>query len=177
MEAVLALLKYPWKWDLKQESDKSDDQSSEAQRTKQSALSSTSSDLVICSSQAVKDFLRDGASGKKREKEKEKKKKNPHLPMQEIWETQVWFLGREDPLKEGMATHSSILAWRNPWTEEPGGLQSRGSPRTGHDWSNSARMHAEQKVYKANWNEGHMGTTSFLLALIFYPQLLSSFFH
>ena len=62
---------------MKQESDKSDDQSTEAQRTKQSALSSTSSDLVICSSQAVKDFLRDGASGKKREKEKEKKKKKP----------------------------------------------------------------------------------------------------
>ena len=37
-------------------------------------------------------------------------------------ETQVRFLGREDPLEEGMATHSSILAWRIPWTEEPGGL-------------------------------------------------------
>ena len=42
-------------------------------------------------------------------------------------ETPVWFLGREDPLKKGMATHSSILAWRVPWTEEPGGLQSMGS--------------------------------------------------
>ena len=41
-------------------------------------------------------------------------------------ETQVRFLGREDPLEEGMATHSSILAWRIPWTEEPGGLQSTG---------------------------------------------------
>ena len=80
MEAVLALLKYPWKWDLKQESDKSDDQSTEAQRTKQSALSSTSSDLVICSSQAVKDFLRDGASGKKREKEKKKNKNKKTTP-------------------------------------------------------------------------------------------------
>ena len=41
--------------------------------------------------------------------------------------------GWEDPLEEGMATHSSILAWRIPWTEEPGGLQSIGSHRVGHD--------------------------------------------
>ena len=45
---------------------------------------------------------------------------------------QVRFLGRED-LEEGMATHSSILAWRIPWMEEPGGLQSMGSLRVGHD--------------------------------------------
>ena len=44
----------------------------------------------------------------------------------------VQSLGREDPLKEDMATHSSILAWRIPWTEEPGGPQSRGLQRTGH---------------------------------------------
>ena len=44
--------------------------------------------------------------------------------MQETQEMQVGSLGREDPLEEGMATHSSILAWRIPWTEEPGGLQS-----------------------------------------------------
>ena len=48
-------------------------------------------------------------------------------------ETQVQFLGREDPLGKGMATHSSILAWKSPWTEEPGGLQSVGSQRVGHD--------------------------------------------
>ena len=42
-------------------------------------------------------------------------------------------LSQEDPLEEGMATHSSILAWRLPWTEEPGGLQSMGSQRVGHD--------------------------------------------
>ena len=41
--------------------------------------------------------------------------------------------GLEDPLEEGMATHSSILAWRSPWTEESGGLQSMGSQRVGHD--------------------------------------------
>ena len=42
-------------------------------------------------------------------------------------------LGQEDPLEEGMATHSSILAWRIPWTEEPGGLQSMGSQRVRYD--------------------------------------------
>ena len=46
--------------------------------------------------------------------------KNPPI----MWETWVRFLDWEDPLEEGMATHSSILAWRIPWTEEPGGLQS-----------------------------------------------------
>ena len=43
------------------------------------------------------------------------------------------FLGWEDPLEEGMATHSGILAWKIPWTEEPGGLQSMGSKRVRHD--------------------------------------------
>ena len=47
-----------------------------------------------------------------------------NLPVMQ--ETQVWFLGWKDPLKEEMATHSSILAWKIPWTEEPGGLQSMG---------------------------------------------------
>ena len=55
------------------------------------------------------------------------------LPMQETQEMWVQSLGPEDPLEEGMATHSSILAWRIPQTEEPGGLQSVGSPRVGHD--------------------------------------------
>ena len=50
-----------------------------------------------------------------------------------IRETWVRFLGQEDPLEKEMATHSSILAWRIPWTEEPGGLQSTGSQRVGHD--------------------------------------------
>ena len=47
--------------------------------------------------------------------------------MQDPQETRVQSLGQEDPLEEGMATHSSILAWRIPWTEEPGGLWSTGS--------------------------------------------------
>ena len=55
-----------------------------------------------------------------------------HLPtMREI---QVQSLGQEDPLEKEMATHSSTLAWRIPWTEEHGKLQSMGSQRVGHDW-------------------------------------------
>ena len=50
--------------------------------------------------------------------------------MRETW---VRSLGWDDPLEKEMATHSSILAWRIPWTEEPGGLQSMGSQRLGHD--------------------------------------------
>ena len=50
-----------------------------------------------------------------------------------VWETQVQSLGWEDALEKGMAPHSSILAWRIPWTEEPGGLQSTGSQRVGRD--------------------------------------------
>ena len=53
--------------------------------------------------------------------------------MQEIRETPARSLGGEDPLEEDVATRSSILAWRNPWTEEPGGLQSMGSHRVGRD--------------------------------------------
>ena len=49
----------------------------------------------------------------------------------------VWFLGQEDPLEEGMATHSSILAWEIPWTEEPGRLQSIGSQRVRHYWAHT----------------------------------------
>ena len=50
--------------------------------------------------------------------------------MEETW---VQFLGQEDPLEESMATHSSILAWRIPWTEEAGTLQAMGLQRVGHD--------------------------------------------
>ena len=50
-----------------------------------------------------------------------------------MWETQVQSLGQEDPLEEGMATHSRILVWRIPWTEEPHELQSMGSQRVRHD--------------------------------------------
>ena len=57
--------------------------------------------------------------------------KNPP-EMREIW---VWSLGWEDPLEDNTASHSSILAWKIPWTEKPGGLQSTGSQRVRQDWS------------------------------------------
>ena len=55
------------------------------------------------------------------------------LPKLYHLETQVQSLGPEDPLEKEMATHSSILAWKIPWAEEPGGLESMGSQRVGHD--------------------------------------------
>ena len=65
-----------------------------------------------------------------------------NLPaMQETQETWIQSLGWEDPLKEGMATQSSILAWRTPWTEEPVGLQSMGSQRVGHDLVTKQRQY------------------------------------
>ena len=57
-------------------------------------------------------------------------------------ETQVWSLGQEDPLENGMATHSSILAWRISWTEEPGRLQSVGSQRVQHDWVSNTHIYS-----------------------------------
>ena len=65
-----------------------------------------------------------------------------HLPMQETQEMQVWSLGWEEPLEEKMAAHSSILAWRIPWTEEPGRLQSVESQRVGHDLESWTCTHA-----------------------------------
>ena len=62
-----------------------------------------------------------------------------NLPV--VQETQVRSLGREDPLEKEMATHSSIPVWKNPWTEEPGGLQSMGSQRVGHDWRSVLGVH------------------------------------
>ena len=61
--------------------------------------------------------------------------------MQKMQETQVWSLDWEDPLEEKMATHSNILVWRIPWTEEPGELQSIRWQRAGHDWSDLTRPH------------------------------------
>ena len=52
-------------------------------------------------------------------------------------ESRVWSLGREDTLEKEMAAHSSTLAWRIPWMEEPGRLQSMGLQRVGHDWATS----------------------------------------
>ena len=74
--------------------------------------------------------------------------------MHESQEMQVQSLGQEDPLEEGMATHSSILAWRIPWTEEPGRLQSTGEQSVRHDCSNLACMHALRGKGAGNTNVG-----------------------
>ena len=69
-----------------------------------------------------------------------------HYLLPAMWETWVWSLGWEDPLEKEMATHSSILAWRIPWTEEPGGLQSTGSQRVGHNWATSLSLSLSPRV-------------------------------
>ena len=79
-----------------------------------------------------------------------------NLPaMQEMQETWVQSLGQEDSLEEGMATHSSILAWRIPWTEKPGGLQSMGLQRVRHHWATELE-HAERMGGKRS-EEGEEG--------------------
>ena len=52
-----------------------------------------------------------------------------------VWENQAWSLGWEDPLEKEMVTHSCVLAWKIPWMEEPGRLQSMGSQRVRHNWA------------------------------------------
>ena len=66
--------------------------------------------------------------------------------MPAMWKTWVESLGREDPLEKEMATHSSILAWRIPWMEEPGGLQSMGLQRVGYDCTTSLSLFMSQPV-------------------------------
>ena len=66
--------------------------------------------------------------------------------MQEMW---VQLLSQEDPLEEDMATHSSILAWKIPRTEKPGGLQSMGLKRVRQDWSNLVHMHTLRQCKSA----------------------------
>ena len=74
------------------------------------------------------------------------------------FDPRVW----EDPLKKKLATHSSILAWRIPWTEEPGGLQSMGSQRVGHDWSDWA--HPVSFCWQPELGHGHFGCVSSAVA-------------
>ena len=70
-----------------------------------------------------------------------------------MWETWVQSLGWEDPLEKQMATHSSSLAWRIPWTEAPGRLQSMGSQRVGHDWTTFTYMIPCTKI-NSKWIKG-----------------------
>ena len=85
----------------------------------------------------------------------------PGLPHSSLWpggavvknppvmqETQVWSLGWKDPLGKEMSTHSSILAWKIPWTEQPGELHSKGSQRVGHDWATEHARLISYTVWK-----------------------------
>ena len=74
-------------------------------------------------------------------------------------ETQVQFLGQEDPLEKGMATYSSILSWRIPWTEESGGLQSVWLQRVSHDWATFTK-----EVNKETEEQGRYMTCQVCLA-------------
>ena len=65
-------------------------------------------------------------------------------------ETQVQSLGQRDPLENGMATHSSTFAWRISWTEKPGGLQSMGLQRVGHDWASNTLIYFKKWKYDAS---------------------------
>ena len=68
-----------------------------------------------------------------------------------VQETQVWSLGWEGPLEKGMATHSSILAWRIPWAVNPGGLQSMGLQRVRHDWATDTRFFKSFTHFLSFW--------------------------
>ena len=84
----------------------------------------------------------------------------------------VQSLGREDTLEEGMATHSSILAWRIPQTEEPGRLQSTGLQRVGHDRINLARMHAGFPLEFFNFLVQLYGGVSLVVQLVKNPPAM-----
>ena len=72
-----------------------------------------------------------------------------------VWETWIWTLGPEDPLEKGMATHSRVLAWKIPSTEEPGGLQSMGLQRVRHDWATNVPWSMPLRSYlQFIWRDG-----------------------
>ena len=85
----------------------------------------------------------------------------------------VQSLCQEDPLEGGMTTHSSILAWRISWTEEPGGLQSIGSLRVGHNWSDLARTYSWRSCQRRGgpWPWHAMGDPRLLLSPLLTPVL------
>ena len=95
--------------------------------------------------------------------------KNPPA-MRETQEMPVQSLGEEGPLEKGMATHSSILAWKISWTEEPGGLQCMGLQRVGHDWSNWACVHALKDILVVS-KSGHLWKKHKHSCLSFYEDI------
>ena len=90
-----------------------------------------------------------------------------NLPaMQEMQETRVWSPGREDSLEKEMATHPSIIAWEISWTEEPGGLQSMGSQRVGHYWSDLACLRSFIMLTRRANSTSTRSYCSFYISLI-----------
>ena len=85
-------------------------------------------------------------------------------PLLTMWETWVQSLCQEDPLEKGMATHSSIHAWKIPWTKEPGGLYSMRSQRVRHDWATSLHL--------ASLSAIRVMSSAYLSLLIFVPGVL-----
>ena len=83
-----------------------------------------------------------------------------------IQETRVRSLGWEDPLEKEMATHSSTLAWRIPWREEPGSLQSMGSQRVRHDWATSLSRRREQWSRMLVLYRSKINTETYSLSLV-----------
>ena len=76
-----------------------------------------------------------------------------------MWETWVWSLGQQDPLEKEMATHSSTLAGKIPWTEEHGRLQSMGSQRVRHDWTTSLTHSLTHSLtWCWSWNSNPLAT-------------------
>ena len=90
-------------------------------------------------------------------------------------ETQVQSLSREDPLEQGMATHSSILAWRIPWTEEPGRLYSMGSQRVRHIWPTNTHTHTHTHTLQSEVQRGIIIIVLFWNVLYFCSLLLYDF--
>ena len=88
-------------------------------------------------------------------------------------ETRVRFLGWEDPLEKEMAIHSSTLAWKIPWTEEPDRLQSMGSQRVGHDWATSLSL-SFLTIYKTllSWFFSQTLSPSVPITVFFHPKKL-----
>ena len=90
-----------------------------------------------------------------------------------VQETQVWSLGQEDPLEKEMATHSSILAWRIPWTEEPGRLQCMGSQRVRHDWATITHSFQRREIL-VFWTDAPSNYIYSSLFLFLTPNLCYS---
>ena len=90
-----------------------------------------------------------------------------HLP--KMYETRVQSLGREDPLKKEMATHSSTLAWKIPWTEEHGRLQSMGSQRVKYDWATSLSF--SLSLPRARYCMWYLFITQYWITYLFFWAL------